>query len=215
MEGLAFRIVPKKVGSTYNVNEEIMAKQLFDEPEGFSKDYQPGFKFRGLNDPTIFMDDNHQRLSRNYRFSFLRLAYYYAYEKHDKAKTIALLDTMEAKLPRRLIPIEYPLLNDIANLYKDAGDHEKYIMLIREVEKDALEDIKNNPRNFTSRYNPYMILLGIYEDMKEYDKAIDLLSGLQRFMPDDQSIQQRIDVYRRMLKQDTTEVEKPTLKQNN
>jgi hypothetical protein len=143
----------------------------------------------------------------------LRLAYYYAFEKHDKAKTIALLDTMEAKLPRRLIPIEYPLLNDVASLYKDAGDYEKYIMLTREVEEEALEDIKNNPRNFNSRYNPYMILLGIYEELSEYDKAIDLLSSLQKFMPDDRSIQQRIDMYRRMLSMDSTEVEKPTLKQ--
>lgn len=215
MEGLAFRLVPKKIGSTYNVNEEIMSKQLFDEPEGFSKDYEPGFKFRGLNDPSIFMDDNHQRLSRNYRFSFLRLAYYYAYEKNDKAKTIALLDTMEAKLPRKLIPLEYPLLNDIANLYKIAGDNEKYIQLIREVEQAAREDIKNEPRNFTSRYNPYIILMGIYEDLNEYDKAIELLSGLQKLMPDDKSIQARIDSYRRMLIRDSTEVEKPILKQNN
>ncbi|MBU2491471.1 MAG: DUF2723 domain-containing protein [Bacteroidetes bacterium] len=211
MEGLAFRLVPKKVGSTYNVNEEILSKQLFNEPEGFSKDYQPGFKFRGLNDPTVYMDDNHQRLSRNYRFSFLRLAYFYAFEKKDKAKTLALLDTMEAKLPRRLIPIEYPLLNDIAGLYKSSGDYEKYIQLIREVEKEALEEIAENPKNFTSRYNPYIILLGIYEDLKEFEKAIDLLSGLQKFMPDDQSVQQRIDTYRRMIKQDSTEVNKPAL----
>jgi len=210
MEGLAFRLVPKKVGRTYNVNDEIMSKQLLNEPEGYNKEYQPGFKFRGLNDPSVFKDDNHQRLSRNYRFSFLRLAYYYAYEKNEKEKAVAVMDTMESKIPRRLIPLEYPLLNDMATLYKAGGDNEKYIQLIREVEQEALADIEKNPRNFSSRYNPYIMLLGIYEDLGEYQKGIDLLTKLQKLLPEDQGIPQRIEAYKKMLN-DSAGVKQPTV----
>ncbi|MCK5456492.1 MAG: DUF2723 domain-containing protein, partial [Melioribacteraceae bacterium] len=61
MEGMAFRLVPKqRKSSAYYVNEKVMKDQLFNEPEEYSRSYQPGFKFRGLNDPTIFMNNNHK-----------------------------------------------------------------------------------------------------------------------------------------------------------
>ncbi len=82
MEGLAFRVVPKKSKDFYNaINPEIMWNQLMVQPDEFSKEYDPGFKFRGLNDSTIFMDENHKRLTLNYRNSYIRLALYYPIRK--------------------------------------------------------------------------------------------------------------------------------------
>lgn len=55
MEGMAFRLVPEKSkGRDGFVEPNILAANL-KEAVGYSKDYQPGFKFRGLNDPTIFL----------------------------------------------------------------------------------------------------------------------------------------------------------------
>ena len=70
MEGMTFRLVPerRRPGSEF-INEELVKAQL-EENEIPSKDFQPGFRFTGLNDPTIFFDENHTRMVQNYRISF-------------------------------------------------------------------------------------------------------------------------------------------------
>lgn len=71
MEGLAYRITPKTNTDYFSsINPKILWKQLMEEPNDYNTNYQPGFKFRGLNDSTIFMDDNHTRLTLNYRHAF-------------------------------------------------------------------------------------------------------------------------------------------------
>ncbi|MBK7266405.1 MAG: hypothetical protein IPI12_08745 [Ignavibacteriales bacterium] len=52
-----------------------------EEPEGYSKEYKAGFKFRGLADSSIFLDENHKRMTLNYRNAYLRLSNYYMIEK--------------------------------------------------------------------------------------------------------------------------------------
>ncbi|RMD49083.1 MAG: DUF2723 domain-containing protein, partial [Ignavibacteria bacterium] len=198
MEGLAFRLVPYKVGSYYeSVDEKLMYKQLFEEPEGYSKTYKPGFKFRGLNDPSIFMDENHQRLTINYRNAFIRLALNYLYVQNDNEMTIKTLDKMEEKIPHDIIPIDYRLLNDVASIYWSAGAKEKYKTLIKTVEEKCLALIQANPSNVRGDYNPYFMLKQIYDNLEEYDKFVDVLRTLQSVRPGDTSVQQMIEEYQR------------------
>ncbi len=210
MEGLAFRLVPaKRNDEYYYINEDIMRKQLLDEPEGYSNDYQPGFKFRGLNDASIFMDENHQRLFTNYRNSFIRLALYYLYETGEKEKVVETLDKMEEKLPMEIAPIEYYILSNIAEIYNSAGDRAKYLELTKKVEEEALAEIELNPYNYTSQPNPYFVLLDIYKRQNEYNKLIELLKRL-RSLTGDQSITTAIQQYEKLAKQqDTLEVKEP------
>ncbi len=210
MEGLAFRVVPKKNPSQYYVNAEIMGKQIFEEPEyyEYSKDYQPGFKFRGINDPTLFLDDNHKRLSRNYRNAFVRYALHNLYIDRDFDKAVKALDAMEEKIPRNIIPIDYRLLHDIGQMYFQAGAEEKYNEIILDVEKAALEDIARNPSNLGGRYSPYLVLLELYENSEQYGKALDILLRIQQLVPNDPSVQQRIDLIKKIMNADTSEVNK-------
>jgi len=212
MEGLALKLVPYKgENSFYFVNEKILKQQLFNEPSGYSKNYQPGFKYRGLNDKTVFLDENHQRLAQNYRNSYLRLAIYYLQVKNDKQSAIATLDKMEEKLPRAIIPVRYELLHDISSLYKSAGEMKKYNELTREVEKTALEMLKKNPLDFNREYNPYVILKEIYENRGDYDRLIDLFTKLQSNLPSpDQGIKSLIEDYRKKLNE-STEINKPVI----
>jgi tetratricopeptide (TPR) repeat protein len=216
MEGLAFHIVPYNVGSYYeSVDESIMRKQLFDEPEGFSKDYKPGFKFRGLNDPTIFMDENHKRLTINYRNAYIRLALNYLYVKNDNAMTIATLDKMEEKLPRKLVPLDYRLKNDVANIYWSAGAKKQYVELAREVENECLKRIERNPADVSGDYNSYFLLKQIYDNLGEYGKFVDALRKLEAVRPGDKSVQQLIQEYTRKVRnKDTTELSRQNLKIN-
>lgn len=212
MEGLALKLVPfKGENSFYFVNEKVLYKQLFNEPAGYSKNYQPGFKYRGLNDNTLFLDENHQRLAQNYRNSFLRLAIFYLQEKNNKELAIATLDKMEEKIPRSIIPIRYELLHDIASLYKSAGEMKRYNLITSEVEKEALRLIEKNPLDFNREYNPYIILKEIYEQRQDYDKLIDLFTKLQTHLPSpDAGINSLIQDYRNKM-QKQSETLQPTI----
>jgi len=214
MEGMAFRLVPtKRTNKLYYVNEPILRAQLFDEPETYSKEYRPGFKFRGLNDPTIFMDNNHQRLAQNYRNSFLRLAINYLDEGNND-DAVATLDKMEEKIPRDNIIMRYELLNDISNLYYSAGAMEQYKEIVEDLEPIMLKMLEENPRDFNRQYNPYVVLKDIYENLGEYDKLVDLFSRLQSFLPNDPNVKRIVDRYKTMAKQDTLEITPETFNPN-
>ena len=207
MEGLAFKVQPKKFKDFYSaINEDIMWKHLMEEPEGFSKDYDPGFKFRSLSDSTIFMDDNHKRLTLNYRNSFIRLSLYYLYSQKNNEKAVAVLDKMEQKIPRDLLPIDYRLLNDVANTYFSAGDIEKYRELAKEIEANALKMLELNPMNVGGDYNPYFVLKQVYDNLGEYNKFLDVLQKLKKAVPNDPSVDRLINDYRKLANQKDLDV---------
>ena len=60
------------------------------------------------------------------------------------------------------------------------------------VEQDALAAIEENPNDVQRYYNPYRILLDVYDMERDYQKSIDLLEKLQIMFPSDRSISQRI-----------------------
>jgi tetratricopeptide (TPR) repeat protein len=213
-EGLAFRLTPvKDTDNLENVNEPILRKQLMDEPDGFSRTYQPGFKFRGLNDSTIFYDNNHLRMTGNYRNTYIRLALYYLNKKRDSSKVIETLDMMQKKVPRSVIPIDYRIKNDISLIYLRAGAKEKYKELAKEVIATALRRLEANPRDFEQYYNPYQLLITHYENLKEYDKALGILLRLQSYVPNEPGINALINKFKRLAKADSSEVNPKTLKE--
>ena len=212
MEGMAYRLTPKKgPRNTEYINEKIMREDLFNEPSGFSKTYQPGFKFRGLNDPSVFLNDNHKRLVQNYRNSFMRLALYYLYQTRNYKMVVNTLNEMEKKIPRNIIPIDYRLLHDIASIYSEAGDKEQAKILDNEVIPYAINRIKTNPRDFQGRYSPYLMLIEIYQNNRQYNKAIDILRKLQQFAPNDPSIKSKINSLQQLAISNQPEVKKKTL----
>jgi tetratricopeptide (TPR) repeat protein len=199
MEGMAMRLVPKKNDDKRieYIDEPILRKQLLEEPSGFSKDYLPGFKFRGLNDKSIFFDENHERLTQNYRNAFIRLAIYYQYKEKNSTKTLAALDAMEKKIPRSVVPMDYRIKHDISKIYFSAGGFKQYEILAREVIDQARKQLELNPRDFTSWYNPYDLLLTHYENLKMYKEAITVLQQLQSLVPGDQNVAQLLSEFRK------------------
>jgi hypothetical protein len=153
------------------------------------------------------MDNGHRRLYTNYRNSFLRLALYYMEIKRDNEMAIKTLDKMEEKIPRKIVGMRYEIMSDLADLYRRAGDEEKFREIAAEVEEIALKRIEDNPADFRREGNPYMILINMYELQKEYGKLVDLLTKLQVQLPNDPSIQNYIERYRKLAK-DSSEVKK-------
>lgn len=208
MEGMAMRVVPKKnpSPSLEYVNEEILSKNLMDENVNISKNFQSGFLFRGLNDKTIFFDENHERLTQNYRNAFIRLALHFLYQKKDKAKVVETLDVMEKRIPRNVIAMDYRIKHDVAKIYYNADAKKQYEELAYEVIESAKRAIEKNPRDFSSWYNPYDILLTHYDYLKKYNEAVSLLMGLQALLPNDTQIQELIKQYKKEAGMDTTEI---------
>ncbi len=201
MEGMAYRVVPekRKTGIEF-INEDIMKKQLFSEKPSSSKVYKPGFNYRGLSDSTIFMDENHKRMTQNYRNSFIRLALYYV-NTNNKTMAVKTLDMMNEKIPRKIVGMELGLLYEIGNLYFNAGGEKQYKEYSVEVEKQALQLLETNPTDVQSYYNPYRILIDTYENQKEYAKLADIWQRLQVIYPNDPSVQSNVEKYRNLAKQ--------------
>ena len=223
MQGMTFLVTPvKSINQQTNVNIVKMEQCLFNEPEGYYKDYHLGFKFRGLNTGKIYLDENQRRMMMNYRNSFLRLALYYM-NSGEKQKLAQVLDEMEKKLPRKYIPLDYRLLSDIASLYKLADRGDRFLEIADEIEPLAEKDRDRNPGDISSYYNPYRILLQIYEGRGDvykekgmldkakanYQMAINLLNGLRSFVNDSRMIDTEINRFRQKMnlenKVDTTE----------
>lgn len=207
MEGMGMRFVPKKseMKSIEYINEPILRKQLLEEPTGYSKSYQPGFKFRSLNDKNIFFDENHERLTQNYRNAFIRLALYYLYQEKNHNKVIEVLDAMENKIPRTVIAMDYRIKHDISKIYFNAGAMDKYRAYAEEVIVAAKRALEKNPRDFTSWYNSYDLLLTHYDYLKKYNDAVDILTQLQSVIPNDETVANLLKQYRKLAGMDTLE----------
>ncbi len=208
MQGLTYLITPaKQKGRFENINVAAMNASLFNEPEGYNTSYQPGFKFRGLREGKIYLDENQRRMMMNYRNSFLRLAVFHIYDANDHAKAVTVLDKMEEVIPRSFVPIDYRVLSDIGSLYKQAGRIDRFIEISNDVERHALKSLEANPSDIGSYYNPYRILLEIYDargdyekskgellkSRDEYQKGVDLLSRLQAYAPGDPTLAEEMN----------------------
>ncbi|MDL1892254.1 DUF2723 domain-containing protein [Sphingobacteriales bacterium CHB3] len=191
--GLAWRLEPHKIPSQdAGINPEILEANLFNEPEGFSKTHQYGYKFRGINDPNVYYNENTTRLMINYRSAFIRMALYHGNVTTNPEKALAALDRMEFLVPRSKIPMGWELSSDVAAFYLRLGRAETYEKMISDIEPELLRAIDRGDYNMSSYYNPFRVLLEIYENRREYGKAIDILNRLQAMFPGDPNISQRI-----------------------
>ncbi|MDA0986275.1 MAG: DUF2723 domain-containing protein [Bacteroidetes bacterium] len=193
MDGLAMKLIPVEAPSDEGIIvDSILSENLFNSPDLGSKNFRRGYMYRNLNNPEVTYDDNVIRLVSNYRNAFLRLSLHYLNSLKDNSKAIAVLDSMESKLPRSVIPVDNYLLFDIANFYNYAGKKETYLKLTNEVENKLAAELATNPPVSTSYRNPYTVLMNIYEEQKEFDKAISVLNKMKLGF-NDPSITQQID----------------------
>jgi len=195
-EGMSKRLVPFKgdPSEQFRVNHELTWKNFLETPAQHSKTPQAGYFFRGLNDSGIFFDQVHENLVQNYRTQYLILAY--SFLNLDTNKVNAVLDKMETNLPRTVVPMDYRILHDISMLYNKINNRAKFTELSYEVEKQALQELNKNPNDVSSFWNPYRLLMEIYEARGEYAKAIDILNKMDRLSPGNPEIKMKIEMLR-------------------
>lgn len=193
-EGLAKRLVPFKSPSPtqFRVDEKKMNDNFITPPAGYSKSPRNGYFFRGFNDPDIFFDQTVTNIVQSYRSQYLSFAYYYV-NNDDNGNAVKVLDKMETLFPRNIVTMDYRIEYDVAMLYNKLDEKNKFNELVAEVEKGALEQMKKTPNDISSYWNPYKILIDLYEAHGDYGKAIDVLGQLDRISPNNQDIQQKIE----------------------
>ncbi|MBN1398065.1 MAG: DUF2723 domain-containing protein [Bacteroidetes bacterium] len=202
LNGLTFKVVPFKSQNYWtNLNEPVLRKNLFTDIENFSKEPQYGFKWRGLQDSTIYYDEDTRRLlTANYRNIFISYAFYCSQVKKDPKKVPEILNRMEQILPENSLPIDYRLKFDIASLYNSADDNENFRRLLSEIANELKEAVKTPVTEKISQYNPYIILIYCYNELGLYKEAEDILPMIKSTNTNERGIDQMIEQLRAQIK---------------
>jgi tetratricopeptide (TPR) repeat protein len=209
MDGLAYKVVP--FTRRADIKPEILSENLLNK-----------FKFRNLNNPDVYYNDDTINLLQNYRSAFIQLTYAYLSEdKKEKAKNI--LETMSRVLPAKVIPYTHKALAlRAAELYRRVDlepEAEQQLLHFREdvkisdVDKainrsqtaQGLKDWDTAEAILLEMYNSYpnnpdiiMELIRVYELSKQYDKEIDLLQEVIQRYPNATVLQERLKAVRQL-----------------
>ncbi len=217
--GLAWRLEPHKVpNQLVGMNVDIVEDNLLHEPEEFSRTPMYGYKFRNIANPAVHFDENTTKLMINYRSAFMRLAEYYATVMDNSQKGVMTLDIMEQKIPRSKLPMGWELTYMVASYYNRFGQTDRYNAMVDEIEPTVrqLVDSGVSPQS-PFGYNPYAVLLEIYENRKQYDKLVDVWKRIQALYPNDPGVKQRLAAAEEKLRStmpDTTPITSDTIKRN-
>ena len=76
-----------------------------------------------------------------------------------------------------------------------------------EVEKEALKRLEANPEDVQSYYNPYRILIETYENLKDYNKLLEIWQRLGQMYPNDRNVKSNIAKYANLARKDRVQVD--------
>ena len=132
LEGLAYRLVPMRMqtfdGQTGKANTDIMYENMMNK-----------FKWGGMSNYGIYMDENNLRMTMNLRNNFARLAEALIAEgKNDKARKV--IDRCMQEMPRKNIPYNYFML-PIAEVYYKLGMNKEADALLKDIADIYEEDL--------------------------------------------------------------------------
>jgi hypothetical protein len=133
LDGLAYRIVPIKStradGQPGSIDTDILYNNLINK-----------FKWGGVPDPKVYLDENNLRMLSNFRNNFSRLAEELINEgKKDSA--IKVLDKCMQIMPQNRVPFNYFIVPVIEQYYR-AGQVEKANKLVNSFYNSTLEDLQ-------------------------------------------------------------------------
>lgn len=132
LEGMTYRLVPLRNnsfdGQIGKVNTDIMYKNMMET-----------FKWGGMENGNVYMDENNLRMTMNFRNNFARLADELVNEGQ-KDKALKALDKAMQVMPRSIVPYNFFML-PIANSYFRAGGNEKGAAIIKELAAIYEEDL--------------------------------------------------------------------------
>ncbi|MEJ2636448.1 MAG: DUF2723 domain-containing protein [Calditrichia bacterium] len=202
MDGLAFKIttVPN-----WSIDPDTLYNNLMHK-----------YKYRNLNDPSVYYNENIIALLQNYRSAFIQLANYYV-TFHEKDKLREILEKMNEIMPPSVIPYTNPAIMDWIDAYQiysgllpldslnlnnyDLRNMQNMGRVLASIgdasasQKAFEEVLKADPNNVQAKG----YLIDIYGDNQEYQKAINILEGWLKQNPQDQGAKKRLDEFKKKL----------------
>lgn len=203
MDGLVMKIVPFKnwVISPSRIEENLTQK----------------YQYRGLNDKSVYYNDNIKNLLQNYRSGYIQLAEYYL-KNGDNDKMLDLLREMDVNVDPTVIPwtsramrvvddafkiaADTSLLDSIASQYTDYRDLQILGRQLLNIEKvnqsipvleSAFERNPADPRSIG-------LLIRAYEISGQYEKAIAPLEAWIEKSPGDRTAIQKLNEFKQKIK---------------
>ncbi len=116
VEGLAYRIVPIEAGQSGRNIGKVDTERMFNNLMNV-------YRYRSMNNPKVYIDENNTRIISNYRNIFGRLAMELA-TQNKKDSAIVVLDKCMEIIPPSIVPFNFFALQLIEGYYK-AGNNEK------------------------------------------------------------------------------------------
>lgn len=213
LDGLVYRLTPVQAERGRQLGIAELHENLFNEPETFSREPRFGYKFRGLNDPSVFLEEQSRRLTINYRNAFLQLAMHYKHEENDDEATIATLDRMEYVIPHHNVEMSPAMVYETANLYRLSGKEDRFTEMTDDLIADMEAALREPVRPPLTMNNPYIVLFNLYSDREEFEKERDVLARMQSVYSDQPEVvrftQQRIEQLSLYLDEEEEEVDTP------
>lgn len=203
MDGLVFKITSFK---NWSIDPDILEDNLFNK-----------YKYRNLDNPDVYYNENIMSLLQNYRSAFIQLANYYS-TIDEKEKVRRVLEKMEEVIPRNVIPYTSDKLKNWVETYKfytgilspDSLNNQRYSpqqlkdmgrllanMRQYDMAQKAFEEIlKTNPDDIQAK----SFLVDIYANNQEYEKSVRILEDWLKRNPGDVRAKKRLEKYRKELK---------------
>ena len=182
LEGLAYRLLPVLAPNT-SEDGRVQTNITFDN-------MTKNFFWRGLNDKTIYYDENYRRFPLNVRSSFQKLAEALLQEgKPEKAKQA--INFCLDKITHDAIPYDYAVAQMVPIMLRvnDKARAEKVSDILVEKANDDLKYIvKTNPGDYELKSNLYIINL-LSESFRQAGdegrakKYMSILQNYQNYMP--------------------------------
>ncbi len=152
LQGLAYRIVPIQQPEARGQLGSIDADLMFDNMVN-------KFRWGGVDDSTVYLDENIRRMMMNFRNNFGRLAHELI-SQGDTARTITTLERCMEVMPHERIPFNYFMVPIIDAYYK-IGENElanSYLLTLSDLAEEELR---------------YFISLGReYAEEVDYEKQV-------------------------------------------
>ncbi|UCH63257.1 MAG: DUF2723 domain-containing protein [Fidelibacterota bacterium] len=203
MQGLVYELMPNPARS---INIELLHHNLLEV-----------YRYRNLDDPSIYFNPNIQRLMQNLRASFLQLALDGIINGR-KEQARAVLDTLTVTIPESVIPIRNKdLYFQFGEFYAEVGDTAELRRRITEipsrfrlVPRDHLRiglmynrhlnDWETAQAIFDNVYQQHSQngqvvgdLVGLYQQIGHPEHAARILTDWLRINPDDRNARRILD----------------------
>jgi tetratricopeptide (TPR) repeat protein len=147
MEGLAYRIVPfASTGDMFGrggINSDVMYENMVNK-----------FRWGGVNDTSVYLDENVLRMLGNFRSSFARLALQLIAENKKDSARKTLEKCLEV-IPDKVVPFNvYNIL--LVEAYYRMGDTVKANQIVEGIKKNVYQDM-NYFASLGKKYMTYLM----------------------------------------------------------